>query len=140
MNTTSNHLKVTQNSIIDHSGIAEYFYLKLPLKPVESCVENHRTISLLLLLCIVKCLPKDIIQLNYLLCAPKLNEFCYFQKFNHRLEINLVIQQKRCQENRTYNAAILLSLTLQWEEKNTYMETHEQETNQFHIRLKAAKE
>lgn len=96
MNTTSNHLKVTQNSMImDYSGITEYFYLKLPLKPVGGHVWKIIE-PFLHYFYFVLCLPKDIIQLNYLLCAPKLNEFCYFQKFNHRLKIHLLIQQKRC--------------------------------------------
>lgn len=79
----SSHLKVAWDSMMtDCSRITEYSCLKLPLKPggvmCEKKSKDHFFITFP---------PKDIIQLNGSLWAPKLilNEFCYFQKLGHRL-------------------------------------------------------
>lgn len=93
-------------------------------------------------------LPKDIIHLNHSLRAPKLNEFCCFQKFNHRLEIHLLIQQERCWQNNTilllegwHNVSALINLILQCKEKNIYPCKHtSKETKEFHVGLKIMKE
>lgn len=90
----SNYLKETQTSTI--KALLKYYWI-LWMQTTSEATLGHmwkiRGISPLLLICIV---PPSWHYSSHSLCAPKLilNKFCYFQKFNYRLEVHLFIQQR----------------------------------------------